>query len=292
MSIRALHLAKKVISKQISPNSPVLDPNFITAKSFPIEFKDPERRAISNKTFFDLNKQETELLEEKNRLLKEVGPNIPWNYITKEVEEDAWMITSVRNIYNRIFGGDLMPKYDEYNPEEAKELEAQINSFPDFTEAVNKRASDLIDEIESEVNPFLNPFADFWIYEKDGPEFADIFAARPQWNKYINRRADEYAFEFTNGDPFMDPDQVSAINTKVNADMETFNPVGSPEEILQQAIDGRLHKSIMQHYEHTLEMQEDHDMKHFTDDDTAALAFRNGYITPESDPVAKRHGGH
>jgi len=295
MSVRALSLAKKIVSKQINPNSAALRPGFVPAKSLSITFTDPKKAEFVNTFLMGMNQRERDLLEKRDLLIKQLGPSIPWSFYEEYIDDTA-EVDSLKSIYDSIFVDEnleAIPRFKLFNKEEEERNAIEASEkLPDFTGAVERRAKHMIEEIERDINPLLNPFAEFWIYEKDGPEFAEVFAARPKWNEYINNRAEEYAFEFARGDPATNPDEVQAFTARVEADMDTFQTHGTSDEILKQVMSGDLAKSLENHYSASLELNEQHLLEHFTEDDTAALSFRSGYITPESDPLAKRFGGH
>jgi len=294
MSVLASQIAMKLVGKQISKSSPALRPDYVSMKSLDAVFTDPKKSEIVNTYLGGLDSKERDLLDKKKQLLKETPEAIPWRYYRRYLLGNPH-IEKLEEIYTNIFNQapGYVPEIVPFNEEAYEaELEDRSRTLPDYTSLVGEKASEMINSIERDLNPLLNPFADFWIYEKDGPEFAEVFEARPKWNEIINRRADEFAFEFNATDPATDPEMVAAYRAKVVADMDKFKVEGNPDEILRRIMSGEIDKAITDHYNHSLEHNEQHALEHITEDDITALAFRNGFISPEADPVAKRFGAH
>jgi len=264
-------------------------------KSLDAIFTDPKKSEVVNTVLGGLETKERELREKQQQLLKDTPNKIAWGAYLSFVGENP-RVREMYSTYKSIFLSkepSFIPEYTIFDQDAYQlELKDRERLLPDYSSLVSEKASDMIETIERDINPLLNPFADFWIYEKDGPEFAEVFEARPKWNEFINRRADEFAFEFTSGDPATDPEQVAAYRTRVAADMEQYKIEDTPDSVLRRIMSGNVDKELMDHYNHSLEHNENHQLEHFMEDDITALAFRNGYISPEADPVAKRFGAH
>eukprot|EP01114_Cavostelium_apophysatum_P012789 TRINITY_DN2949_c0_g1_i1.p1 TRINITY_DN2949_c0_g1~~TRINITY_DN2949_c0_g1_i1.p1 ORF type:complete len:307 (+),score=84.03 TRINITY_DN2949_c0_g1_i1:41-922(+) len=293
MSVKALGLAKKILSQQLPPNSKVLEKTFVSprdASSF--GFVNPKNVDFANSLFTDLNQKERVLQEKKDSLLKSLGPYVPWSFYENHIS-DAQAVDDARALYNSIFEeGSRVPAIAPFKEDKTTELTLAADR-PQLIGQIESRIDALRSQIETDVNPFLNPFADFWVYEMDGPEFAEVFAARPKWNDMINTASENFAFNFTTQDPLLSSDIQESWNRQVEEAVEDFQPIEQDLDLVEAIAAGRTSDQILGHYtQNSLVPHEQHLLEEWTHEDNASLAMRNGYVSTEVDPMGKHFGGH
>jgi len=292
MSVKALNLAKKMMESHLPQDSRyILSKNFITEKDASTwGFTKAENIGFANTLFSELNAVEKVLTEQNNVLLKELGPKVPWSYFDKYLG-DKKTLNELKSVYDSIFeNGSRVPAIKA--AQEAEGQDSIVENVGAFEEAVNNRIKTLEDGLESEINPLLNPFGDFWVYEMDGPEFSEIFAARPQWNAIINRSADEFAFNY-HKDPLLSDETQEGWKANIEDKLSQFVPSAERMDLIGKLIRGEIKEELLNHYDSAVLAKQEQDLlNEFTHDDNAALAMRTGFISTEADPMGKHFGGH
>jgi len=249
-----------------------------------------------------------QLLEQRDALIKKVGKEIHWDYYEEKLTNTK-LIKEARSIFDSIFDEsiDINKLAPEIVPFKMPE-EVVPPAVVELTENIRKRVKELEDVIENEINPLLNPFSDFWLYERDGPEFSEIFAARPQWNEYINRAVSDYAFQITNNDPTLKPEIAEAYEAAIQAKLDEFDTgLGSKGvkaiaakgnssdglKAIADVVNGKLGQQMLDFYETEYNARNEQALlEEYTYGDNASIAMRNAFVSGESDPQAKHFGGH
>jgi len=295
MAVRALGLARKLIGLQLPADSKVPDADYVSPKdSSAFGFTDPKNVEFANTLFAELNQKEKSLVEKLDVLLKQLGPQIPWSYFRAHIS-DKKLVDDVQSIYDSIFvKGDKVPVVQAYDGSIDNDNAIVLGKeHPSLTLDLSRRIDSLEEEINQETIPLMNPFGDFWLYEKDGPEFHQVFAARPHWNEYINKAADDYAFYFQKDDPVLSDDLQLAFNQAISSKLADFIPTEVGIDLVNSIAQGNVSKDLLEYYNtESLAQNEQALLESYTGEDNAGIALRNPFISAESDPAGKHFHGH
>lgn len=291
MTTRAVGLAKTLLGRNSPSNIDIFAKDFVSpSDAYGFGFTEPKNIAFANSFFSELNLKEKSLIEERDSLKKQLGNNIPWRFFQNTIS-DKNTVNDVKELYDSIFeSGKRLPALNEYTP---GPNQITLDVVPELKEKLAKRASDIEDHLETDINPLLNPFADIWVYEKDGPEFAEIFKARPQWNEIINKSANEFAFTFVKEDPTLNDEIRESFTKEINSKLREFKSNEEQMSLVEKIATGNISDELLEHYNSNyLVPQEDAQFLQITHDDNAALAVRSAWVSPEADPLGKHFGGH
>jgi len=281
-----------VARPQLPANTKIFDPHFETISGIGGLglFTSPKHIETANSLFAEFNAEEKALKEEKNALLKMLPAEIDWGFYEQNVEDDS-LVEEAKGMYESFFNFESLPAVkvaqDEADSDEGITVDAA------FEAAVNQRIATLEDTIENDINPLLNPFSDFWTYEMDGPEFAEVFEARPEWNEIINQASDEHAFYFPKEDPVLSTDLQAKYQEEIANVFAAFKPETQQFDLINQIATGRISQQLLDQYTvHYLQPTEHAALTEYTHDDNAAYALRTAYVSQEVDPAGHHFGGH
>lgn len=291
MANRVAHVAKQLVKRSSPKEFDILAKDFSSPKdASSFGFVEPKNIDIANSFFAELNHKERTLLEERESLRKQLGTAIPWSYYEKNLV-DKKVVDDAKEIYENIFlTRNVGPTLPTYEPPKVNEFASRIESLRGV---VDQRDAELSSYLREDIVPFLNPFADFWVYEKDGPEFAEIFQARPQWNEMINKNAAEFAFTFTDQDAIENADLKESFNREISEKLSTYKPEATELNLIDQISSGAVNTELNNYYNtNYLAPTEEAQYQQITGEDNANLAVRSGWISTESDPLGKHFGGH
>jgi len=269
-----------------------MQPNYVPPRDgSSFGFTLPENISFINKAFDELNAKEKELQDQLDAIRNKVPKKINWN-VLEQLVPDAGFLKSMKaretRMYQIIQAGINKPP----EPEEIDEGPFG-EKYADIPQLIEQRAASLEDYIENDINPLLNPYADFWVYERDGPEFAEVFAARPHWNQIINEYCDEMAFVFEKDDPMLDLDLQAQYEAEISKSLEAFEPEEDGMELLKALASGKIAKDIEQYYiDKVFFPTERAKIAEFLEEDNNALALKNGFITIDTNPVGHTFHGH
>jgi len=280
MAARATQLLEKIARGQLKgENLKILDNSYRT----PLSYTDPalfsaSSQSFVNSTFYELNDMEKMLREENSQLMKKIGDVIDFDRYAEE-SENPDSILQLKKLYDDAFSMDhtfnLIPKE---RAEASEQMPAELVS------SLNTRIAQLVDTAENDINPLLNPLADFWTYQLDGPEFADVFAARPQWLELINRASDDQAFEFEMDDPSLTESLQTKYQNEITEFFSSFKPTSKHYTLMAEVATGRVSDQLLgQYHSGYLVPHEDKLLAEWNEG--ATLALRNTYVSGESDPV-------
>jgi len=301
MAQKALRLADKLVSSIAHKGTKVLDSSYISPQNASVfGFLSTQKSLESANSFFTaMNNEEKALIDEREILLKEViKGDIPWDYFEANIS-DQQVFQSIKKYYE-----DLVEKTEKTLDKGAlvlsKEAEAAdaaeidvTKSKPELSSQIQERIAKFEDQIENDFNPLLNPFADFWTYEMDGPEFAEVFSSRPQWNEMINTASDEYAFDFPKVDPVLSTELQAQYNDQISQVFAEFKPETEGLELIEQIAQGKLFEQLQHTFNiQYLAPQEKRALEFYTHEDNSNLALRTAWVSQEVDPVGKHFGGH
>jgi hypothetical protein len=296
MTARAFELAKKIVSQQHPQMTHLLSPKFVPIRdASAFGFTNQRNAEIAGQYFTDMNLTEKKLVEQRDVFQKQLPQDIPWKYYENNIE-DKKLISEMKSLYNSIFvNGDKLPAIRQAAVEDLDS--APSEDVQALIRTMEHRREKLKDEAENDVLPFLNPFADFWLYGKDGPEFAEVFAARPQWNEIINTAVDDHAFDFFEEDPVTNPDTVVAYTNEIRSKFTEFAfPETADDDLnsgINQIAQGHLEEHLLQYYNaKSLVPSEQAVLDDYRHEDVFSLALRNGFVSKETDPLGSHHTGH
>jgi len=296
MSLKALRLVEAVVRPQLPANTKVFEPNYHTISGIGALglFSNPKNIDAANSLFSEFNAQEKALKDEKAALIKELGEEINWDYYAANVEDKAFF-NEAKSLYESIFASNKVPaiKITEGDVAEESASSDEIVMDAEFEASVNARIAQLQDTIENDINPLLNPFADFWTYELDGPEFAEVFEARPQWNDILNKAADEHAFHFTLEDPVLSAELQAQYSEQISNLFSSFKPETEQFELIKQIASGQISQQLNDHFTaNYIEPSERALLEEYTHEDRAGYALRSAYVSQEVDPNGHHFTGH
>jgi len=289
MANKVISLAKTLIEKTQPSNINIFAKGFKSpsdARGFGLT--DPKNIAIANTFFSELNAREKMLIEETTALENKLGPYVPWSYFRENIS-DPTVVDEVKSLYDSVFEKQTnVPTLPVIDPKKV----VNMDTIPGLKDKISKKIKALHEEIEYDYNPFLNPFSDFWVYGKDGPEFAEVFKARPKWNELINNAAEEFAFSFSKDEPSQDEDLVKGWKDQIDERLKSYVPNKSGLELIEKIADGKVKEELLEHYNNYLVESENNLLKEFTKDDNAGIALRTAWVSKGSDPSGKHFGGH
>jgi len=288
MTTKAFDFAKRVMSKQFPAMADNLSLQTVTqVDGRSLGFVTSKNITLANSIFYDLNQKEKLVREKIKDSEKKLGAFIPWNYFYNSISDKA-LVDETKQIYDKIFTSyQIFPELETFV---SKPNNQEV--FPGFETKLNSRIGVLEKISENEINPLLNPFADFWTYQMDGPEFKDIFAARPMWNEVINRAADEFAFVFQ-PDAVLNKDVRNQMTAAIHSKLADFLPKNENFlEVIEDVANGKINTAIVERYNDSVKKAEDDVFNDIISGDNSSVAMRNGFISGESDPNGKLFGGH
>jgi len=293
MSIKALELAHKLLKPQLPSWSKVLSPGFKPAKdasNFGITTPAIVQQ-VTRELFLTLNDKEKALLDERDALLKQVSPNIPWKYY-EEYCPDKQLLGMCKEMYDSLFDEKAINDFiEDVGPYKPTEEELSRDKPNPVVAKLEKRIDEINHEIEYNINPLLNPFADFWVYGLDGPEFKDVFEAKPHWNEMINKASDDFAFHFYAEDPFYSTETLESFVPPIKAKLLEYKPSSSDMQLLSDIGEGKIRDELFDHYNtQYLIPHEEEQFKIFTGDDRNGYALRDPWVPLESNPDGKYWG--
>jgi len=236
---------------------------------------------------------EKELSEEKAAITKEIGEEIDFKMYEEEIEDNAFF-NEVKSLYEATFSESKLPAIriaEDQSTAVSTSVDVSIDAATEA--AINARSASLLDSIEHDINPLLNPFSEFWTYEMDGPEFAEIFEARPQWNDILNEVADEHAFHFTKEDPVLSAELQAQYQEQISNLFSNFKPESEQFELIKEIASGQLTGQMLDHFSgQYIAPTEQALLEEYTHEDKTGYALRNTYVSQEVDPNGHHFTGH
>jgi len=292
MSVKALDLARRLMKPQLPSWSNIQEPGFVSVKNANgFGLTDPKYTAEMSALFSELNSKESKLLEKKDTLLKQLGPRMAWTYFETHLG-DKDTVAAYKKIYDNVFENESAIASEEKALKVVEKPIVKTTEFNSILDQIKHRVQDIDEIVENEINPLLNPFGDFWTYGMDGPEFKDIFAARPLWNEVINQASDDMAFDWSI-DNIGNRDVQENLRKSILDKLSLFVPNPNPKELIEEVANTSAQRNLLHHYTvaHLIPLEEAN-LHEYREDDYESLSARSAWISEESDPLGKHFDGH